>query len=720
MSPDQPPSNAAPVRLSTATDFTLGGLRIRPSACEAIRDGERHHVEPRVMQVLVALVRAEGAVVSRDDLMQSCWDARVVGEAAIHRCICKLRELADAGADRTDFQIETIARIGYRIEPIGARENPVDMATPAVVIHARRPQVRYALVATTCLALAVIALIAWQSRVSASFASTKSAPSIAVMPFQNLSADQDAAYFAAGTRDAVLTRLARFGALRVISRTSADRMAERPGSLKDIAQQLGVAHIVEGSVQRVGNTVRVNVQLIRIAAEDHRWAESYDRPLDDVLSAENDIADAIATALTATIAPGEGEALTKQSPPDRRAYELYLQGVVLFGQIGLGDYNAAAGVLREAVAKDPSFAMAWALLSRTNAQLYFGGGGSEAQRSEARSALDKALALDPSLLEVRLADAFYKYHVEQDFRGAGRAFEALKAKWPNNVEVLRSYGFVMRRLQRWQDSIDALREVVRLDPLVPTNYDVLADTLMMHHERPAALEVLDAGLALWPGDTLLLTRKIDDLQDSGQLDRAEAELARLHPATLNSCVLSVRRTQYTQKRQFAEGLRYFESVRALPEVADWDPVQTAVFDTILGDFRRQTGDEDGARSEYEAALQALRAPLEAMPDDPELLSMVSIAYSGLGDKESALRYATHASRWFVDDPIGAADYERYRATALARLGDADDAIPELARLLEAPGSGLTVDNLRLDPDFDRLRDDRRFARLVAKDHEMNE
>jgi len=719
MSLDQPSSNAAPVHLSAATDFTLGRLRIRPSSCEAIRDGERHHVEPRVMQVLVALVRAEGAVVSRHDLIQSCWDARIVGEDAINRCIFKLRELADAGAGRVDFQIGTIARIGYRLEPTVASETPAsEMISER--LRARRPQVGYALVATACLALAVVALIAWQNRVGATFAGARSAQSIAVMPFQNLSADADTAYFAGGTRDEVLTRLARIGALRVISRTSADRMAERPGSLKDIAQQLGVAHIVEGSVQRVGNTVRVNVQLIGVSGDDHRWAESYDRSLDDVLSAENDIADAIATALTAKIAPGAGEALVKHPTPDRRAYALYLQGLVLFRHDMPEDYRSAASVLREAVAKDPSFATAWALLSRANAQLYFGGGG-DAEHREARSALDKALTLEPSLLEVRLADGLYKYHVERDFRGAARALEALRAKWPNNVDVLRSLGFVTRRLLRWQDSIAAFREIVRLDPLVPDNYDVLAGTLALHREWSEAVAVLEAGLALWPGDSGLLTHKIGALQDSGQLDRAGVELAKLHPAKVDEYVLCVHRVQYGATRQFAEGLRYFESVRASPEFASWDPGQKAYFDTILGDFRQRTGDEDGARAEYEAVLQELRAPLEAEPNNPDLLSLISIAYSGLGDKASALRHADHALKWhpFADDPIGGSDYERYRATVLARLGDADDAIPALARLLEAP-STLTVDHLRLDPDFDLLRDDRRFARLVAKDREMND
>src|SRR5262249_42858714 len=149
-------------------------------------------------------------------------------------------------------------------------------------------------------------------------------------------------FSAAGIRDEVLTRLAQIGSLRVISRTSTDRMAERPDSLRETARQLGVAHIVEGSVQRAGNTVRINAQLIRVRGEDHSWAESYDRTLEHVLSAENDVADAIAASLAAKIAPGRGNALIRQTPPDPRAHELYLQGLVQFQEPGVGDYKAAA------------------------------------------------------------------------------------------------------------------------------------------------------------------------------------------------------------------------------------------------------------------------------------------------------------------------------------------------------------------------------------------
>jgi TolB-like protein/DNA-binding winged helix-turn-helix (wHTH) protein/Tfp pilus assembly protein PilF len=719
MTPDQLPPNAAPVELAVAGDFTLGRLDVRPSVREAVRDGQRHHVEPRVMQVLVALARARGAVLSRDDLMRSCWNSRVVGEAAIHRCIFKLRELADAGEGRTDFLIETIPRVGYRLEAAACPAVPIDETALPREVVAKPRKVRASILAAACLALSVAAFFGWRTLVEAPQSRAASAASIAVMPFKNLSAEPGAAYLADGMQNEVLTRLTGIGALRVISRTSSDRMAERPGSLADVAHQLGVGLVVEGSVQRVGNALRVDARLIRVDGDDHVWAERYERALDDERSAENGIADAIATAVASRVAPGESEPQPTALPADRRAYELYLRALVLFRKDRVDDYKLAAGALREAVAIDPSFATAWALLSRADAKLFFSGAGGDVQRSESRSALDKAKAIAPARLEVRLADGFYKYHVERDYPAAARALEAIMTTWPNNAEVLQSFGFVTRRVGRWDDSIRALREVVRLDPLVPGNYSRLAETLAMHREPGETLKTLDAGLALWPEDTDLLTHKICVLQSSGQLDRAAFELARLPPAQLDEFVLGVRGNQYAQTRQFAEGLRYFETVRTRAEVATWDPELTAIFDIDIGDFRRWTGDENGARTEYEAALQALHAPIANDPDDPELLSLVSIAYSALGDRTSALRHADRASQWYshTNDPVGASEYEFYRATALARLGDADAAIPLLARLLDTPG-GPTVDHLRLDPAFDRLRDDARFARLIARSDAM--
>src|SRR4051812_4680380 len=242
MKHDPAPARQEPVRLSAERDFSLGDLLIRPSVSEAVRDGRSQHLEPRVMQVLVALAGADGAVVSRDELIERCWDGRVVGEAAINRCISRLRAVADRGDGARSFNVETIARVGYRLQPIAAFAEAG--AAPQVVRDVPRMK-RAALLAVASIALVVAAMIGISDYTAASRSagapvSTGSPPSVAVLPFKNLSPAADAGSFGDAIQDEILPRLAKIGSLKVISRTSAAEVVKQPGTLADIARRLGV------------------------------------------------------------------------------------------------------------------------------------------------------------------------------------------------------------------------------------------------------------------------------------------------------------------------------------------------------------------------------------------------------------------------------------------------------------------------------------------------
>jgi TolB-like protein/DNA-binding winged helix-turn-helix (wHTH) protein/Flp pilus assembly protein TadD len=712
MTRDLPPqARHEPVRLSAERDFALGDLEIRPSVSEAIRGGCAQHVEPRVLQVLVALVGADGAVVSREELVRRCWDGRVVGEAAINRCMSRLRALADRGDGTRSFRVDTIARVGYRLQAAGATD-----ATPNAPADAPQKS-RLAPIALAGFALASIIVLGYgvASRAPDTRAPIAVAqPSIAVLPFKDLSADADAAYFAAAIQDEILTRLAKVGSLKVISRTSAIEAARKPGSLADIARTLGVANVLEGSVQRAGDTVRVNVQLIRAASDDHLWAEAYDRPLDDVLSVENDIAGSIATVLAAKITPGESAAISARPTTSSVAYDLYLHALVWYRRLDSAGADEAAGALERAVAIDPKFALAWALLARMRANFAFGT-TDPASLESARHALDQAMALAPDLVEVQLAQAQYKHYVERDYEGAERELTLLRARWPNNVEVLQSLGFVARRLGHWQQAVAYLRQAQTLDPLSNPSFALVAETLSYAHRPAEAAQVAGAMRAIWADDPGVIVCQADKLQALGQLDRADAGLGLL-PGSVDAAgdTLWQRRAQYAYRRRFAEGLAWFESLRASSPVQTWDAPRRAKLEISIGDFRRWSGDAAGARESYQAAADALRESADSAHPESEVLMLSAIAYAGLGDHRRALGYVSR----LTEGPIGAdamngAIGKESMAFTLARLDDREGAIAAAERLMNEP-SAMTPERLRLEPDFDALRGDPRFERLLAE------
>ena len=715
MTRDLPPlARPDPVRLSAERDFVLDDLEIRPSASEAIRGGKAQHVEPRVMQVLVALARAAGSVVSREELIRRCWDGRVVGEDAINRCMSRLRALADRGDGTRSFHVETIARVGYRL-PATAGVATNDAAPVADSAVPRRKRVALAAVAALALvALAGTLAYRFASRTPAPGPASVAEPSIAVMPFQNLSADADAAYFAAAIQDEILTRLAKIGSLKVVSRTSAVEAAKASGTLADIARTLGVANVLEGSVQRSGDTVRVNVQLIRAATDTHLWAEKYDRPLDDVLQVENDIAGSIVTVLAARITPGERLAMSAKPTASGKAYDRYLHALVWFRTFESTGAEDARAALEEAVAIDPDFALAWALLARVRANFAFGSSGT-ALRDSARAALDRAMALAPDLAEVQLAHAEYTHYVERDYEGAERELAVLHARWPNDAEVLQSLAFVARRVGHFERALAYLRQAQALDPLSRPSLGFIVETLAFAHRPAEAAKTVSAMRAIWSSDPEVIVCEADKLQALGELDRADAGL-RLLPASadVDGNTLLQRRAQFAYRREFAQGLAWFEALRASAPLHEWNALKRAELDFAIGDFRRWTGDAPGARASYRAAADGLREMTDAAYPESEALMLAAIAYAGTGDRESALRYASRLTEGpLAADAINGAIGKESMARTLARLGDRDGAIAAVDRLMTEP-SQMTSARLRLDPDFDALRGDPRFERLLAE------
>src|SRR5205823_1225820 len=549
--------------------------------------------------------------------------------------------------------------------------------------------------------------------------------SIAVLPFENRSEDKANAYFAEGIQDEILTGLSKIADLKVISRTSTQHYKSAPENLPEIARQLGVANIVEGSVQKSGDAVRVNVRLIKAANESHLWADTFDRKLTDIFSVESEIAKAIAVQLQAKLTGSEEQVIAAKPTDNTEAYDAYLRGLAYTLKTGTNTpayYLAAQKYLREAVQLDPKFALAWALLSYVDEVGYISLNlqPTVALREEARQAAETALALQPGLGEALHAKGFYHYACLKDYDTAVRYFEQARQLLPNNSRIPQSLAYVARRRGEWDRSEAYFNEAERLDP---RNVSLLAQhalSYMFLRRFPEALRKLDQVLDIIPDDADTLSTKAAIAQAEGDLPRASALLAPLRPAAGLAQALETQVYQAILERRPAEIVPRLKEILAKPDPALGYFNGELRF--YLGWAQEVAGDHAAAQESWRQARSELESFLKEQPENDLLIGDLALTNMGLGDIAAALALSERAiaanpiEKDVADGPIPI----EILARVAARMGEPDRDIAALQKLLSLPYEGALAANvpltpalLRLDPMFDPLRNDPRFQKLAS-------
>jgi serine/threonine protein kinase/Tfp pilus assembly protein PilF len=588
--------------------------------------------------------------------------------------------------------------------------------------EARSRRRRIALAATAAtLAIAAIAVGGWFYQRSPSFTPTER--SIAVLPFENLSSDKENAYFAEGIQDEILTRLSKIADLKVISRTSTQHYKSTPENLPEIAKQLGVAHILEGSVQKSGDAVRVNVQLIKATTDSHLWSDTFDRKLTDIFSVESEVSKAIADQLQAKLTGQEREVIDAKPTNDPQAYDAYLRGLAYTLRTAFTPENSfgAQKYVKEAVRLDPKFALGWALLSYVDASGYLTQSlqPTPALREEAREAADTALRLQPDLGEALLAKGFYYYACLKDYDTASNYLEQAERLMPHSSRVLQGLAYVERRRGNWEKSEAYFNEAEKLDPRNVNLLSQHARSYVCLRQFPEALAKLEQILNITPDDIDTLVLKARIAQAEGDLPRASALLA---PLRLGVGYVNALETQVYQailESRPAAVIAQLKEILANPDQALG--YYNGELRFWLGWAQEVAGDLDGARESWTQARSELEPLLKEQPENFILMGDLALTNMSLGDNAAALTLAERALALFpVDkDALTGPRPLEILARVTARAGDPERSISTLEKLLSIPYEAplaanppLTPALLRLDPMFDPLRKDPRFQKLA--------
>ena len=615
------------------------------------------------------------------------------------------------------FPIALILAWAFEVTPEGIQLTTGATTQPGVVRQRMRRPIFWSLVGLGAAAASLLSFHLLRPSPPAAVPETASSPgrrALAVLPFENLSEDKANAYFADGMQDEIITRLAKIGDLKVISRTSTLPYRTKPEKVSEVARQLGVGHVVEGSVQRIADRVRINVQLIEAATDEHLWAELYDRNVADVFAMQTEVATKIAGSLQAKLSGREQEAMAEKLTQNVAAYDAYLRGIDLDSRPGQApeDGRKAAEAFAEAVLLDPQFAQAWARLSRTSSHLFFlQWDGTSARQELARSAAETATRLNPAAPETLLANAYYRYHVQRDYGGARVLFDQIRREVPSSGEALTALARIARRQSRWSDSTRLYEEAAKLNPRDPHLFMDRSWTFSMLRDYGGTLEMIERAEAIFPGEPDVIANKAHFFQWRGDLKAARAALDRITDSARKA---ETEATQLILERRYPEAARVLEGIVSRTTASKFLDAATSL--EWLGSARLLAGDLEGAKTAFLKAKPELEKFAREQPKNFWILNALASAEAGLGNKEAALRAAEHATEVApaADDPVFNPIAEENLAGIEARMGEPERAIARIERLLQTPYGAypLTQAELRLEPTWDALRSHPRFKAIV--------
>lgn len=735
----------------------FGAAALHVSRRELFVAGQKIDLEPKPLDLLLLLLRQPGELVSKEALFAEIWAGRIVTDSVLTRCVAKLRQaLADDG-----LQIETVHGYGYRFTGELSYEDVVisvpdtyqppltetpSIATPSLAPAAaetraatlvaesdlepppyrieflphtvRAPHLLtpYRKLRWLAAALAATLLIGGFAAITAYRAGR--APSIAVLPFANLSPEGKARdYLAAGIHENILTHLARIGGLKVISRTSVMRYEGKAHNIRDIARALEVDHVLEGSVQQVGQRLLVNAQLIDAQTDHHLWAEAYDRPLTDLLKIQSELAERVARSVGMRLTPGQSSAIRSAAAANSGTYDVYMQARQQERDYGM-DREAlfrAEALLNRAVAEEPGFALAHAALSRVNSYLYwFAYDPAPERRAQAKAEADKALRLDSELAEGYHAQGLYRAAGFRDYIGAVQAYQRALELQPNNADFLRSMASAHRRQGQWGDAVAVMERALELDPQNPS---LLEDLAQLYHRalrqyaKAAALQ--QHLLKLTPDD---LSRRLESAYL--QLDW-KGDLKPLRELVSQIPLEQAPATFHIHYRLAMWEGRFLDAAHILEQApSEWlEPANSAsrtpksVSIALAYDF---AGEMQRAKAFYAKAQPEVEAEIALHPDSGDLHLLLADVFAGLGDFKRAERELVRAFDLTAKefDAVSHAMLLSRSSITWLRIQQPERALADLERSLQIP-YGQSAHFVRALPYWKSLRGHPRFEALTV-------